>query len=220
MKTYDRGTRVGVVFDTDDHGNVAFLGYGIYEGEEMPPAEFKQDIPTPKIKLDSGEILWGHEAAWYGVEDEVKKFLEGRNMIPVNVEAARKAREAMGAAKDEKTFTTNEMGHKIGTQFGQQMIDIWADLAKRTQKFEAADSVVWNALASQFAVVYTELTADSKLDDPAVYRQCFNDARERFMSFLAENVAQKLQAASGKVLDGSKKDDGESSKIHIETTWP
>lgn len=55
------------------------LGGGVFEGEFIPPAEISARhhalcIPQPRIKLDQGGEVWGHEVHW-GAEDSVKYAL-------------------------------------------------------------------------------------------------------------------------------------------------
>jgi hypothetical protein len=72
------GERIGAILGTSDNKVVKFLGYGIYEGEEMPPADiggYNFGLPNPKLKLDSGEITWGCEC-WWGSEKGIREKLE------------------------------------------------------------------------------------------------------------------------------------------------
>ena len=86
------GDRVGAICGSVDDG-VEFFGYGEYVGDEcmsvgepgvFGPTEIG-DPPNPKIKLDSGEVVWGCQC-WWGPEEEVKKTLATQNVIMVKVE--------------------------------------------------------------------------------------------------------------------------------------
>ena len=77
------GDRVGTVLGSDNHGKTEFLGYGVYEGDEVPGADAicglaremrKNKMVCPKILLDSGSVVWGCEC-WWGSEDKVKELL-------------------------------------------------------------------------------------------------------------------------------------------------
>jgi len=79
------GDRVGAILGSDPHGKTEFLGYGVYEGDEIPRTDAicgsarilrKNKQTNPKILLDSGSVVWGCEC-WWGPEEEVKKLLEG-----------------------------------------------------------------------------------------------------------------------------------------------
>ncbi len=68
--------RVGA-FLSVENGIVNFLGYGVHEGDEVPPNNVSRllnlaNIPNPKIKLDSGEVVYGCEC-WWGPEEKIKK---------------------------------------------------------------------------------------------------------------------------------------------------
>lgn len=76
------GERVGAILGSSD-GVVEFLGYGVYEGR-FPPveavgmiAEMSRDIPdytNPRIRLDSGKVVYGCEC-WWGPETRIKATL-------------------------------------------------------------------------------------------------------------------------------------------------
>lgn len=85
--------RVGAILGSKGH-YVEFLGYGIYQGEEIPPAEITfmglhLNIPNPKILLDSGKVTWGCEC-WWGPERTVQAMLEGKEVVVVDIEQVRK----------------------------------------------------------------------------------------------------------------------------------
>lgn len=73
------GQRVGAMLGASN-GVVKLLGFGVYEGDEVPPEETNSlaaalGIPNPKIKLDNGEVVWGCQC-WWGAEEEIKAQLE------------------------------------------------------------------------------------------------------------------------------------------------
>lgn len=90
------GDRVGAISHSDQ-GKVFFFGYGAFKGYEVPPPgitfmgidlnEIKHE--NPRIDLDNGKTVWGCEC-WWGPEDLVKKMLEGREIILVDMDEARK----------------------------------------------------------------------------------------------------------------------------------
>lgn len=66
---WKKGDRVGAILGQTDDG-VEFLGYGVYQGEEVPSSDAvglfgkiarELQNPNPKILLDSGKIVWGCE---------------------------------------------------------------------------------------------------------------------------------------------------------------
>ncbi len=67
-----KGDRVGALLAVEN-GKAYLFGYGVYEGDEIPPLEINPWLnsgnPNPKIKLDSGKIVWGCEC-WWGPEDQ------------------------------------------------------------------------------------------------------------------------------------------------------
>ena len=107
-------TRVGCVLSADNK-QVRFLGYGVYEGDFARPGaeatvrnllsmkfegqaledELQRWLHSPiyarpRIKLDSGKIVWGNEC-WWGPEEKIKAYLDGeRQIIHVDIDAARK----------------------------------------------------------------------------------------------------------------------------------
>jgi hypothetical protein len=91
------GDRVGAILSKEGK-ECKLLGYGVYEGDhplEMFPG-FMTD--NPRIRLDSGETVWGWEC-WWGPEEKFKQELEkftagGGHIVNVSIEAVR--REARG----------------------------------------------------------------------------------------------------------------------------
>lgn len=97
MSDLKAGDRVGAIL-SQNAKECEFLGYGVYEGDhpvEIIPG-FSSD--NPRIKLDSGEIVWGCEC-WWGSEENFKQQLErftaaGGKVKNVSIETMR--REARG----------------------------------------------------------------------------------------------------------------------------
>lgn len=72
------GMRVGAL-KCAKMGFVEMYGYGVYEGDFVPPKEtggFNIGIENPRIKLDNGDVVYGCEC-WWGEEVQFKKkFIE------------------------------------------------------------------------------------------------------------------------------------------------
>lgn len=90
-------TRVGAVSHTDEEGKIYLFGYGVYEGDEVPPKGIRfmgielgeEGIENPKIKLDNDKIVWGCEC-WWGSEDAVRQRAEKyKEIVEVDIEEAR-----------------------------------------------------------------------------------------------------------------------------------
>ena len=80
------GSRVGAMASATQT-EVTMFGYGVYEGDEVPPSEVigpfgKMTSPNPKIKLDSGDVVWGCEC-WWGPEDAIKKKIGDRKVVTI-----------------------------------------------------------------------------------------------------------------------------------------
>ena len=90
------GDRVGAILSLN--GNVAlFLGYGVYEGDSIPPpevpgflAEMCRELQrsNPTILLDNNTRVYGCEC-WWGSEKEVQKRLEGCHVEMTDVDLYR-----------------------------------------------------------------------------------------------------------------------------------
>jgi hypothetical protein len=80
--------RVGALLDA--HGDsVRLFGYGEHLGNQ--PCEKLGGRPNPKIKLDSGKIVWGCEC-WWGPEEKIKKLVASKKIvIDVDIDDARGA---------------------------------------------------------------------------------------------------------------------------------
>lgn len=96
------GLRVGV-FHSLAEESLLLLGYGVYEGDEVPPPDIiipgqgpvgAVGIAAPKIRLDDGTVVWGGEC-WWNTEEVVKGYEEGRTIIRPKLDSLRaKIREA------------------------------------------------------------------------------------------------------------------------------
>ena len=82
------GMRVGV-FHSLTEQTLALLGYGVYEGDEVPPESIIAPIigkpaliglAVPKLRLDDGTVVWGCEV-WWNDEGSVKKLELERQII-------------------------------------------------------------------------------------------------------------------------------------------
>ena len=56
---------------------------------------------NPKIRLDSGKVVWGCEC-WWGPEEVVKKTLEGYIVVEVDVDEVRAEFRAMYEKEEEE----------------------------------------------------------------------------------------------------------------------
>ena len=91
------GERIGAILGSKKNGSVDFLGYGIYEGDEIPVnavgqmAEMIREVGNlnPKLKLWDGSIVYGCEC-WWGPEEKVKTMLKDQ---VVNLVSITKVRE-------------------------------------------------------------------------------------------------------------------------------
>ena len=45
---------------------------------------FCENLPAPRVKLDSGGVVWGFECYW-GPEEQVKKWLRDREVVTVGI---------------------------------------------------------------------------------------------------------------------------------------
>jgi len=96
------GERVGAIYGQGD-GVVELFGYGVYEGDfpfgdtkTTDPAGWVADmartagpLANPRIRLDSGQIVWGCEC-WWGLEDRIKQVCgAAREVRPVDIDQTR-----------------------------------------------------------------------------------------------------------------------------------
>ncbi len=79
-KAWQPGDRIGAIRDSDEY-TVNLFGYGVYEGEEVPPWGFAQlaGVKNPKLKLDSGVVVWGQDC-WWGPEEKIKQMIGDRKV--------------------------------------------------------------------------------------------------------------------------------------------
>jgi len=96
--------RVGALFGTREADKVVeFFGYGDLVGDEVPTtavgplAEMAKvmERANPKIKLDSGLVVWGCEC-WWGPEEKIKAQIahyeeDGWTVKNVNIDEVRAA---------------------------------------------------------------------------------------------------------------------------------
>lgn len=85
------GMRVGAIQSMDEK-QVHLFGFGVYEGDKVPPKElfgFDLGFPNPQIKLDNGKLVFGFEC-WWGSEEQMRAKIAGREVIEVDIEAARR----------------------------------------------------------------------------------------------------------------------------------
>ena len=98
----DPGDRVGAILSGSRDGTISFIGYGVYEGD-FPLSEGvtgwladfarQAKIKTPRIRLDSGDVVWGCEC-WWGPEEYVRKACEqASSVVPVDIDAVREGSE-------------------------------------------------------------------------------------------------------------------------------
>jgi hypothetical protein len=90
----DVGSRVGCIKKADDK-EVHIYGYGVYEGDFKNPdaGGLFGAIDNPRIKLDSGDIVWGREC-WWGPEEKVKESIGGRTVVEASITKDREEYEA------------------------------------------------------------------------------------------------------------------------------
>lgn len=67
-------------FLSETNGVMSFIGFGVYEGDFFND---KVGAPNPRIKLDSGETVWGYQC-WWGAEKKVKDRMEKVTVIKVD----------------------------------------------------------------------------------------------------------------------------------------
>ena len=85
------GERIGAILGSNNE-SVEFLGYGVYEGDEIPInavgqiAEIIKEVGNlnAKLKLDDGSIVYGCEC-WWGAEEKVKTILKDRVVNLVSI---------------------------------------------------------------------------------------------------------------------------------------
>lgn len=86
------GDRVGAIL-TKDKRQVQLIGFGVYDGDFIPPKEINSELnesgaKNPRITLDNGEVVWGCES-WWGREEKVKDLIRNSEVIHVNMNEER-----------------------------------------------------------------------------------------------------------------------------------
>lgn len=99
MKNKQAGSRVGAILQILPSGEVEFLGYGVYDGDFVPPvgstgmlgALADAKLHNPRITLDNGKVVWGAEC-WWGPEAIIKvKLAAYPKVTVVDIDDARNA---------------------------------------------------------------------------------------------------------------------------------
>lgn len=152
-------TRVGVVGRIDPDGAVKFLGYGIYEGDFIPPPEHKIEYEAPRIKLDSGTEVWGFQFDFCGTEEAIKDFFKDRNVIPVTLEDLQKAPRDPEATLERQLDAASIGGSEFGIDFAREAMEIANNLIKTTRRGELGSAFVLNAALTGMVMVVGELSA-------------------------------------------------------------
>lgn len=103
------GIRVGV-FHSYTEESLLLFGYGVYEGDEVPPEDILAaeigppaliNLALPKLRLDDGTVIWGCEC-WWNTEPMIKALEEGRTIIKPKLDSLRaKATEAWKQANEQ-----------------------------------------------------------------------------------------------------------------------
>ncbi len=89
------GDRVGAILKTTGD-TVELIGYGTYVGDEIPHDKVagigellrEMEHTNPKIKLDSGQDVFGCEC-WWGAEATVKASIGDRLIVAVDIDKIR-----------------------------------------------------------------------------------------------------------------------------------
>lgn len=80
------GDRIGALRNADK-GTVYLLGYGTYQGEEVPPDDVMGPIgrlglygvKNPKLVMDDGTVVWGCEC-WWGSPEKIAEMIGARRV--------------------------------------------------------------------------------------------------------------------------------------------
>lgn len=100
------GERVGAIISMQD-GVVAFAGYGVYSGEEVPPADVSPmlnefGVNNPKITLDDGKVVWGCEC-WWGPEKKMQETIaRATKVVVIDIEVLRAQQNAQHSVVKEE----------------------------------------------------------------------------------------------------------------------
>lgn len=186
MKEFKNGTRVGVVGAIRDDGKIDFLGFGTFEGVEIPPGEPKSDIPVPKIKLENGETVWGNEIAFCGAENAVKQFLSDESKVN-RVSLADFRKKSKSQPKSQKrSVTVTQLGHEFGMKLSEEVTNFWQTMFASSKSTELADGATLHALASCVAATMAEFMAPKDASKEE-YNAIFNQLREQVLDFIVAN---------------------------------
>lgn len=79
------GDRVGALLGSDPNTKIVqVFGYGVFEGDHVPEYRgqlslatscHEAEVPNPRIRLDSGELVYGAEC-WWGPETDIRARVE------------------------------------------------------------------------------------------------------------------------------------------------
>lgn len=100
LRGWRPGDRVACWLSADDR-EVRLLGYGVYDGEDVPGPEAgglaallrSLGEKNPRLRLDDGTVVWGGEC-WWGDEERMKLEVGSRRLVPASVAEAREAERA------------------------------------------------------------------------------------------------------------------------------
>lgn len=103
------GDRVGAVLGAKNGSKtINVFGFGVYEGDFVPEHRgeksfatylHEHQLPNPRIRLDSGEVVYGAEC-WWGPEEQMQKRLAGHEAEGFAIETVNVA-EAIGLNERE-----------------------------------------------------------------------------------------------------------------------
>lgn len=110
-KLGDRMVAIQHVDSEKDEAHV--FGFGVYDGEHVPPPEINPGIrrdlisKNPRILLDSGEVVWGCEC-WWQLEEDFRKKAEKEGLAIVLVEISDFRRRVDESAADQATTAASD----------------------------------------------------------------------------------------------------------------
>ena len=78
-----KGDRIGAIQGINNK-NVWLFGYGIYDGDHIPPvvAAVGLETTSARLILDNGQVIWSYEC-WWGLEKNIKNEVGNRNIFMV-----------------------------------------------------------------------------------------------------------------------------------------
>lgn len=150
------GERVFAVIDSDAK-QVRYLGVGVYEGDFPLPEDFVifPGRPNPRIKLDSGDIVWGCEC-WWGPESRLAETLEGKTVINVTVADWRKERDELAAKAVARAKAENE-ARELGAEMMRKYRAVIDRLIDRCRKSPELQAAVGAQEFAEMCVIHEEL---------------------------------------------------------------